>query len=167
LPGRDHGEYWRRVEMKITDILDEASIIQDLQSTSKKGVLEELSSVLVEGEKLPDRDKVVEVLLDREKLGSTGIGDGIAIPHGKMKGIKDLVTSFGRSTKGINFESIDNKPTYLFFLLVAPENSAGIHLKALARISRLLKDTSFRHRLMEAKDRQDLFRIIAEEDEKF
>jgi PTS system nitrogen regulatory IIA component len=153
--------------MKITDILDEASIIQDLRSTSKKGVLEELSDVLVEGGKLPDRDKVVEVLLDREKLGSTGIGDGIAIPHGKMKGIEDLVTSFGRSTKGINFESIDNKPTHLFFLLVAPENSAGIHLKALARISRLLKDPSFRNRLMEAKDRRDLFAIIAEEDETF
>lgn len=153
--------------MKITDILDEASIIQDLRSTSKKGVLEELSDVLVEGGKLPDRDKVVEVLLDREKLGSTGIGDGIAIPHGKMKGIKDLVISFGRSTKGINFESIDNKPTHLFFLLVAPENSAGIHLKALARISRLLKDPSFRRRLMEAKDRGDLFTIITEEDEKF
>jgi PTS system nitrogen regulatory IIA component len=153
--------------MKITDILDEASIIQDLRSTSKKGVLEELSDVLVEGGKLPDRDKVVEVLLDREKLGSTGIGDGIAIPHGKMKGIEDLVISFGRSTKGINFESIDNKPTHLFFLLVAPENSAGIHLKALARISRLLKDPSFRSRLMEAKDRRDLFAIIAEENETF
>jgi PTS system nitrogen regulatory IIA component len=153
--------------MKITDILDESSILQDLRSTNKKGVLEELSSVLVERGKLPDRDKVVEVLLEREKLGSTGIGDGIAIPHGKMKGIRELVTSFGRSIKGVNFESIDNKPTYLFFLLVAPENSAGIHLKALARISRLLKDPSFRNRLMEAKDRQDLFRIIAEEDEKF
>jgi PTS system nitrogen regulatory IIA component len=153
--------------MKITDILDESSILQDLRSTNKKGVLEELSSVLVERGKLPDRDKVVEVLLEREKLGSTGIGDGIAIPHGKMKGIRELVTSFGRSIKGVNFESIDNKPTYLFFLLVAPENSAGIHLKTLARISRLLKDPSFRNRLMEAKDRQDLFRIIAEEDEKF
>jgi PTS system nitrogen regulatory IIA component len=153
--------------MRITDILDEASIIQDLCSTTKKEVLEELSDVLVEGGKLPDRDKVVEVLLDREKLGSTGIGDGIAIPHGKMKGIEDLVTSFGRSTKGINFESIDNKPTHLFFLLVAPENSAGIHLKALARISRLLKDPNFRRRLMEAKDRRDLFAIIAEEDEMF
>ena len=153
--------------MKITDILDEASIIQDLGSSSKKGILEELSNVLVQGEKLPDRDKVVEVLLEREKLGSTGIGDGIAIPHGKMKGIKELVTSFGRSIKGVNFESIDNKPTHLFFLLVAPENSAGIHLKALARISRLLKDPSFRNRLMEAKDRQDLFGIITEEDEKF
>ncbi|UCD70649.1 MAG: PTS sugar transporter subunit IIA [Syntrophobacterales bacterium] len=153
--------------MKIMDILDETSIIQDLYSTSKKGVLEELSNVLVQGGKLPDRDKVVEVLLEREKLGSTGIGDGIAIPHGKMKGIKGLVTSFGRSIKGINFESIDNKPTHLFFLLVAPENSAGIHLKALARISRILKDPSFRNRLMEARDRQDLFSIIAEEDEKF
>jgi PTS system nitrogen regulatory IIA component len=166
-PGRDYAGYWRRVEMKITDILDEASIIQDLRSTSKKGVLEELSSVLVEGGKLPDRDKAVQVLLEREKLGSTGIGDGIAIPHGKMKEIKELVTSFGRSIEGVDFESIDNKPTYLFFLLVAPENSAGIHLKALARISRLLKDPSFRNRLMEARDRGDLFRIIAEEDEKF
>ncbi len=153
--------------MKITDILDESSIIQDLRSTTKKGILEELSSVLVERGKLPDRDEVVEVLLEREKLGSTGIGDGIAIPHGKMKGIKELVTSFGRSIAGVDFESIDNKPTHLFFLLVAPENSAGIHLKALARISRLLKDSSFRKRLMEAKDRGDLFRVIAEEDEKF
>ncbi len=153
--------------MKIRDILDETSIIQDLSSTSKKGVLEELSNVLVARGKLPDRDKVVEVLLEREKLGSTGIGDGIAIPHGKMKEIEELVTSFGRSIKGVNFESIDNKPTHLFFLLVAPENSAGIHLRALARISRLLKDSSFRNRLMEASDGQDLFRIIAEEDEKF
>lgn len=153
--------------MKITDFLDEASIIPDLRSISKKGILEELSNALVQGGKLPDRDKVVEVLLEREKLGSTGIGDGIAIPHGKMKEINGLVTSFGRSIQGVNFESIDNKPAHLFFLLIAPENSAGIHLKALARISRLLKDPSFRNRLMEAKDRHDLFGIITEEDEKF
>jgi PTS system nitrogen regulatory IIA component len=138
-----------------------------LRATTKKGVLEELSNVLVERGKLPDHEKVVEVLLEREKLGSTGIGDGIAIPHGKMRGIKELVISFGRSIKGVDFESIDNKPTHLFFLLVAPENSAGVHLKALARISRLLKDSSFRNRLMEARDRQDLFMVIAEEDEKF
>ena len=153
--------------MKITDILDESSVIQDLRATTKKGVLEELSNVLVERGKLPDHEKVVEVLLEREKLGSTGIGDGIAIPHGKMRGIKELVISFGRSIKGVDFESIDNKPTHLFFLLVAPENSAGVHLKALARISRLLKDSSFRNRLMEARDRRDLFMVIVEEDEKF
>lgn len=153
--------------MRITDILNEASVFQDLRSSTKKGILEELSTVLVQEGKLPDRDKVVEVLLEREKLGSTGIGDGIAIPHGKMKGIKELVASFGRSIQGIDFESIDNKPTYLFFLLVAPENSAGVHLKALARISRLLKDSRFRNRLMEAEDSRSLFQIIVEEDEKF
>jgi PTS system nitrogen regulatory IIA component len=153
--------------MRITDILNEASVFQDLRSSTKKGVLEELSTVLVQEGKLPDRDKAVEVLLEREKLGSTGIGDGIAIPHGKMKGIKELVASFGRSIQGIDFESIDNKPTHLFFLLVAPENSAGVHLKALARISRLLKDSRFRNRLMEAEDSRSLFQIIVEEDEKF
>lgn len=153
--------------MRITDILNEASVFQDLRSSTKKGILEELSTVLVQEGKLPDRDKVVEVLLEREKLGSTGIGDGIAIPHGKMKGIKELVASFGRSIQGIDFESIDNKPTHLFFLLVAPENSAGVHLKALARISRLLKDSRFRNRLMEAEDSRSLFQIIVEEDEKF
>lgn len=153
--------------MRIIDILNEGSVFQDLHSSTKKGVLEELSNVLVQEGKLPDREKVVEVLLEREKLGSTGIGDGIAIPHGKMKGIKELVASFGRSIQGIDFESIDNKPTHLFFLLVAPENSAGIHLKALARISRLLKDSGFRNRLMAAKDSRSIFQIIAEEDKKF
>jgi PTS system nitrogen regulatory IIA component len=118
--------------------------VEDLHSANKKGVLEELSNVLVQGGKLPDQDEVVEVLLEREKLGSTGIGDGVAIPHGKMKGIKELIASFGRSIKGINFESVDNKPTHLFF-----------------------KDPSFRNRLMEARDQQDLFHIIVEEDEKF
>ncbi len=153
--------------MKIADILDEAAVVQDLHSATKKGVLEELSHVLVQEGKIPDQDKVVEVLLEREKLGSTGIGDGIAIPHGKMKGIEELVASFGRSIQGVNFESVDNKPAHLFFLLVTPENSAGVHLKALARISRLLKDPSFRNRLMEARDRQDLFQIIVEVDDKF
>ncbi len=153
--------------MKITDLLDEASVVQDLHASTKKGVLEELSTVLVQKGRLPDRDKVVEVLLEREKLGSTGIGDGIAIPHGKMEGIKQVVASFGRSIQGVNFESIDNKPTHLFFLLVAPENSAGVHLKALARISRLLKDPSFRNRLLEAENSRSIFQIIVEEDEKF
>ena len=153
--------------MKITDMLDEASVVQDLHSSTKKGVLVELSTVLVHEGRLPDRDKVVEVLLEREKLGSTGIGDGIAIPHGKMGGIKEVIASFGRSIQGVNFESIDSKPTHLFFLLIAPENSAGVHLKALARISRLLKDPSIRNRLLEAKDSRSLYRVIAEEDDKF
>ena len=153
--------------MRISEILNKDLLIPNLQSTNKKGVLEELAAALVGQRKLDDLDQVVEVLLDREKLGSTGIGDGIAIPHGKVRDLKGVVASFGRSRDGIDFESIDQKPAHLFFLLVAPENSAGVHLKALARISRLLKDPSFRQRLMEAETREDLFRIISEEDEQY
>jgi PTS system nitrogen regulatory IIA component len=153
--------------MKISEILNKDLLIPDLQSKNKKGVLEELASVLVAQRKLPDLEKAVEVLLDREKLGSTGIGDGIAIPHGKIKDLGGVVASFGRSREGVDFESIDQKPTHLFFLLVAPENSAGIHLKALARISRLLKDPNFRKRLMEAEDSEKLFQIISEEDAQY
>jgi PTS system nitrogen regulatory IIA component len=153
--------------MKISDLLNEDLLISNLQSKNKKGVLEELASVLVSQGKLTDLDMTVEVLLDREKLGSTGIGDGIAIPHGKIKQLEGVVASFGRSPEGIDFESIDQKPTHLFFLLIAPENSAGIHLKALARVSRLLKDPSFRKRLMEAENRERLFQIISEEDAQY
>ncbi len=153
--------------MKITDILDKNSIVEELISQDKKGVLEELVSVLVENGRLMDKEKALEVLLERERLGSTGIGDGIAIPHGKLKGIKGLVCSFGRSSKGINFQSTDEKPTHLFFLLLAPEDSAGEHLKALARLSRLLKDSQFRKRLTEANSKEKTYHIIAEEDENY
>ncbi len=153
--------------MKISEILHKDLLIPQLQSKNKKGVLEELAGVLVNQGKLLDLEQVVEVLLDREKLGSTGIGDGIAIPHGKIRGLREVVASFGRSREGVDFESIDQKPTHLFFLLVAPENSAGVHLKALARISRLLKDSNFRRRLMEAETADELFQIISEEDEQY
>jgi PTS system nitrogen regulatory IIA component len=153
--------------MKISEILDRDLLIPNLESTNKKGVLEELAGVLVDQGKLLDLEQVVEVLLDREKLGSTGIGDGIAIPHGKIRDLGGVVASFGRSREGVDFESIDQKPTHLFFLLVAPENSAGMHLKALARISRLLKDPNFRKKLMEAGDKDELFQIISEEDSQY
>jgi len=153
--------------MKITEILEEDLVISDLKASNKRGVLVELSNVLVNHHKLADLETIVKILLEREKLGSTGIGDGIAIPHGKLDGIDKLYGSFGRSIKGIDFQSIDEKPAHLFFLLIAPKDSAGIHLKALARISRLLKDESFRKKLMKAKDRHELFNIIKEEDEKY
>ena len=153
--------------MKISEILKRDLLIPNLQSRNKKGVLEELAGILVNQGKLTDLEKVVEVLLDREKLGSTGIGDGIAIPHGKVKDLREVVASFGRSREGVDFGSIDQKPTHLFFLLVAPENSAGVHLKALARISRLLKDPNFRRRLMGAENVEELFQIISEEDARY
>lgn len=151
--------------MKIGDILSGDLIIPELTSKNKKEVLEELVSVIVKQNKLINKEELIEVLLEREQLGSTGIGDGIAIPHGKLKNIGALLASFGKSIDGVDFDSMDGKPTHLFFLLVAPENSAGIHLKALARISRLLKDSSFKQDLMEAKLKDDLFKTIIERDE--
>ena len=109
----------------------------------------------------------MRVLLEREHFGSQGIGDGIAIPHGKLKDIDELVLSFGRSTEGIDFESMDGKPVHLFFLLVAPETCSGIHLRALAKIARLLKNGSVRKRLGKVDNPEEIFSIIQQEDEDF
>jgi len=153
--------------MKITDILHADSIIGELTSRDKKGVLEELVSILVEHGRLTNKEKPIQVLLERERLGSTGIGDGIAIPHGKLKEIKSIICSFGRTREGIDFQSIDEKPSHLFFLLFAPEESAGEHLQALARLSRILKDGRLRKRLMEAASEEEIYRLIAEEDQHY
>jgi PTS system nitrogen regulatory IIA component len=154
-----------RLSMRIIDILSKDSIVENLTSRSKKEVIQELVKALPKGRY--DSDKLVQILLEREKLGSTGIGDGVAIPHGKLGDIDKLMASFGRSKKGVDFDALDGSPTHLFFLLVAPENSAGIHLKALAKISRLFKDGQFRNALMSAKDKEEIYDIIKEEDEKY
>ncbi|NIQ90552.1 MAG: PTS sugar transporter subunit IIA [Deltaproteobacteria bacterium] len=153
--------------MKILDILDKECIIPELRSRTKEEVLEELTGALLNCKANLDKESLVEVLLERERLGSTGIGDGIAIPHGKVQDLDELVLSFGRSTQGIEFDSMDGRPTHLFFLLIAPENSAGIHLRALAKISRLLKSSHFRQRLLEAETEEELFEVIQEEDKEF
>jgi PTS system nitrogen regulatory IIA component len=153
--------------MKITDILSQQLIISDLAAKTKKGVLEELVSHLARHEERVNEEALLKVLLEREKLGSTGINDGIAIPHGKLKDIEDLLTVFGRSREGIDFGALDGKPSHLFFLLVAPENSAGAHLKALARISRIAQSEIFREKCMKADTNEKLFQLISEEDEKY
>ena len=153
--------------MRITDILTEDMVVPALAGRSKDEVIQELAGVVAARHPEIDRRRLVQALEDREKLNSTALGEGIAIPHGKLPGLKRVVAAFGRSPAGVDFSSLDAKPTYLFFLLVAPEDSAGAHLKALARISRLLKDESFRQRLMTAASGAELFRAIREEDEKY
>lgn len=153
--------------MKITDILDQSLIVADLTSKTKKNVLEELVSHLAKCEGNIDENELLKVLLEREKLGSTGINDGVAVPHGKLKNIDRLLAVFGRSREGVDFGALDSKPSHLFFLLVAPESSAGTHLKALARISRIAQNETFRKRCMKATTRDDLFQLILEEDEKY
>jgi PTS system nitrogen regulatory IIA component len=151
--------------MKLSEILKPEDIIANLNAHDKKGVLEELSGVITDQEPSLNKGYLLQVLLERERLGSTGIGEGIALPHGKVNKLDRLLVSFGRSLEGLSFDSIDDQPAYLFFLLVAPENSAGTHLQALAKISRVLKDSSFRQRLMAAKSRDEIYRIIVEKDQ--
>ncbi|MCL1926145.1 MAG: PTS sugar transporter subunit IIA [Syntrophorhabdaceae bacterium] len=152
--------------MKILDLIPAGGIVDDLRSETKEGVLRELSEAICRAVSGMSADHLLSVLMDRESLGSTGIGGGIAIPHGKMPGIDRLVAVFGRSRDGVQFASLDGRPARFFFLVVAPEsNSAGIHLKVLARISRLAKNERFRHRLMEAEGAGEITRIFAEEDE--
>ena len=153
--------------MKLLDYLEEDWVISDLKGTDKPSVLRELSSVLVKPCQVASVEELLQVLLEREKLGSTGIGEGIAIPHGRLKKLKRFFISFGRSIKGADFDSNDRNPSRLFFLVMAPENSAVDNLKLLSRIVTLLKDTSFKKRLMEASSQKELFRIISEEDEKY
>jgi PTS system nitrogen regulatory IIA component len=152
--------------MRILDTLREGAIIAELNATDKKGLLEELTAPLVEASGV-NHEEMVRVLLERERLGSTGIGGGIAIPHGKLKLLKSLLMAFGRSSRGIDFEAIDGKPTHVFFLLLAPEDSTGAHLKMLARLSQLLKNSVFKERLMNAADWRELYAVIEKEDQEF
>ena len=151
--------------MKITDMLRQEFVLEELKARNKHDALAELAAVFAGGEIEVDPAAMLNVLLERERLGSTGIGDGIAIPHGKVPGLDRIVVSFGRSRDGIQFEAMDGKPAHLFFLLMAPENSTGLHLKALARISRMLRDPGFRKDLLDAKKQEELFGIIVKKDD--
>ncbi len=149
--------------MKILDVLRKEAVVVDLKSREKKGAIEELAAPLSALSGIARKD-LVKVLMERERLGSTGIGGGIGIPHGKMKGIESLLVGFGRSREGVNFESIDGRPTHIFFVLVTPENSIDIHLKLLSQISRILKDDLLKQRLRNAGTPDAVIEIIREED---
>jgi len=152
--------------MKILDVLQKEAIISDLKSQDKKEILEELVAPIAHITGANHKD-LVRVLMDREQLGSTGIGGGIGIPHGKLKQLESLAIGFGLSRKGVDFESMDNRPTHIFFLLVTPENSTGLHLKMLARISKILKHDPFKEKLLNAANSDEIFSIIKEEDDEF
>jgi nitrogen PTS system EIIA component len=151
--------------MRLDQILKKEFINENLQAGNKDEVLAELAQTITKGSLKINTANIIDVLQQREKLGSTGIGDGVAIPHGKIGMLEELIVSFGRSKAGVSFDSMDGKPVHLFFLLLAPENSAGQHLKMLAKISKMLKAGYFRKKLMEAKTKSDLYNIIIEQDE--
>jgi PTS system nitrogen regulatory IIA component len=152
--------------MKIMEILVKDAVILNLGVRTKNEVLAEMAAALAKVEPQIDADRLLEVLLEREALQSTGIGEGVAIPHGKMVGLDRLVASFARSAEGVDFDSIDGQPTHHFFLLVVPEHSGGRYLKALARISRFFRDAAFRQKLTGGDTLEDVIGAIEEEDAK-
>ena len=152
--------------MKILDIVSPEGVLGNLRAETKEGVLREMAEAAAAGVPSLSAQVLTSILMERESLGSTGITDGVAIPHGKVPGLNRLIAVFGRSRTGVQFHSIDGKPAQLFFLIVAPEQSAGMHLKALARVSRLLKDARFRQDLLAARDADDLRRVLREEDDR-
>lgn len=146
--------------MKLGDYLVKDLVLPALTSDSKSGVLMELMSPVGKANPEMDTDQAVRVLLDRERLGTTGIGDSIAIPHGKLENLEKVIVVVGRSPEGVDFEALDNKPCSIFFLVLAPEQVAGMHLRILAQISRVLKDEAFRKRFMDAVDHDELWALL-------
>jgi PTS system nitrogen regulatory IIA component len=151
--------------MQMDQILKIGFLNENMLAKTKIEALDELVNTLIKGGLKLDSAKVIEVLQQREKLGSTGIGDGLAIPHGKIFSLDEIVVAFGRSKKGVDFDSLDGKPVHIFFLLLAPENSVGQHLKALAKISKMLKKSNFRQKLIETESKSDLYKLIIEQNE--
>ena len=151
--------------MKLSEIIGEGNIVAELKAKDKKGALGELADAIAKQEPSIDRETLVKVLVERENLGTTGIGDGVAIPHEKIGGIKHPMLSFGRSKEGLDFDALDGLPVFLFFLLVAPEDSSEIHLQVLARIAKIFKNNAFRKKLIEAADRKEIYQMIMQTDE--
>lgn len=146
--------------MTLLDIISLDSTIVGLESDSKEAIIEELVGCLQIGTAITDREKVLQAVLDREKIMSTGIGDGIAIPHGKSNAVTSLAAALGIHKRGVDFESLDGEPAYVFFLLVSPADVSGPHIKALARISRLLKNDEFKNKLIDASTSEEILEII-------
>src|SRR5512146_2819970 len=156
------------MSLKISELLDPAAIVAELKGGSKNEVLAELTDALLAANPKLNRTEVLRVLREREQLGSTGIGDGVAIPHGKLRNFKQApVLVFGRSIKGVDFNSLDARKAHLFFLMLAADDAVDTHLRMLARLSRILKDPAVRKALLEAADAGSIHSIIAEQERRF
>jgi len=152
--------------LKIAEILQEQCIVADIKGKTKREIITELVEALAKARLIEDVEAVVNVVMDREKLGSTGIGNGVAVPHGKLKNIKNIMCALGRSQSGVDFDAVDRSPVHIFFLVLAPEDSASLHLKVLSRITKILRDQSLRKKVIKLTTVHDIYTSILEEDEK-
>lgn len=151
--------------MKIMDFLSSETVVLDLKATDTESAIREMVEVLKRLKKIKDTSELIDILLQREKLGSTGIGNGVAIPHGKIDSLENQVGILGISKKGVDFKSLDGAPAHLIFLLVAPSNTSGEHLLAMASISRVFKDRLFRQSILKATTVEQVIGLIKELDQ--
>lgn len=155
----------RSEAISIADLLSEEVIDTNISASARDDVFRKLVDMLHEAGKVSDKDSALEAIREREDILSTGIGNGVAIPHAKSDSVSELVAAFGRVPSGVDFKSLDGKPANLIFLLISPQDEAGYHVRALSRVSRMLKNAHFRERLMEADSSQDVLELIREEEE--
>jgi len=148
--------------MEITDLITPESVVPNLKVTSKKHALQEISKRMAENYDLTERE-IFEILLEREKLGSTGVGNGIAIPHGKMENLECLCGYFARLDRPVEFDAVDERPVDLIFLLLAPEEAGADHLKALARVSRLMRDKTVCEKLRGSDTSEALYALLTDQ----
>lgn len=152
--------------MRISDMLHPSAVEPSLGASNKPGVLRELVGLVLKTKPDLDPNHLVDTLLRREKLQSTGIGDGVAIPHGKTDAVSEVIVCVGRSVDGVDFQSLDGAPAHLFVTLLVPAGEAGLHLKSLARVSRLLKQADLRQALLDAADGDAMYQLLLAADEK-
>lgn len=153
--------------VSLRELLQEELVIEEMTASDKAGVIREFAELLQSTGRVRAAEEISRILLDREALGSTGIGDGVAIPHGKLRGLNEMIVALGISSRGVDFQSLDNKPVHIFFLLVTPQDNPGIHLKILSRISRILKNPDLREGLRRAVNRRELRMLVCAEDGKY
>lgn len=148
-------------DIKLPDLLKEKYIELGLKEKEKTKLIAELADIVVKSGRIKNKKAVFKAILEREKLGSTAIGNGVAVPHAKIKGIKKPLLTLGRSAKGVDFDALDGEMTYLFFMLISPQEEVGLHLKILAKISHLVRDKFIVERLKKINDKGEIFAIIS------
>jgi fructose-specific phosphotransferase system IIA component len=153
--------------MKVSELLNTDVIISDLKGNKKEDVINELIDLFKDDSRVEDVEKIRSAVLDREKIMSTGVGKGFAIPHGKTNSITDIIAAFGKTKNPIDYEALDNQPVHLVFLLVGRDNLVSKHIKLLSRISRMMNKDDFRNRLLEANSADEILSIFNKEEENY